>query len=84
VNEDAVAAHGKNLDAQGFELSMFLGDRRDFGGSDKGEVTGIETEEHPFAEVVGQFDGSEFAVEICGSGKIRGFFTNLNHGTLSL
>lgn len=49
VDKNAVHAHGKNLDAQFLEFGVFLCDRRDFGGSDKGEVTGIETKDDPFA-----------------------------------
>jgi hypothetical protein len=54
VDKDAVHAHGKNLNTEFFEFGMLLGDRRDFRGSDKGEITGIEAENHPFAQIVGQ------------------------------
>jgi hypothetical protein len=53
MDKDAVHAHGKNFDAQFFEFGIFLCDRRDFSGSDKGEVARIETQNDPFAEKFG-------------------------------
>jgi hypothetical protein len=50
VHEHGVGAHGKHLNAQLLELGVFLGDRRDLGGSNKGEIARIEAEHHPFAQ----------------------------------
>jgi hypothetical protein len=52
MHKDAVDAHGKNFDAELLELRVFLGDRRDFRRSDKGEITGIKTQQNPFPQEV--------------------------------
>jgi hypothetical protein len=51
VDKDAVHAHGEDFNTQLFEFFVFLGDRRDFRRSDKGEVTRVETQRHPFPEI---------------------------------
>jgi hypothetical protein len=49
MDKDAVDAHGENLYAKLLKFRIFLGDRRDFGRSDKGKIPGIETEDYKFA-----------------------------------
>lgn len=64
VHEHTVRTHGQDLNPELLEIIMLLGDRRDFGSSDKGEVTGIKAEHDPLAEVVRKLDRGEFIVEI--------------------
>ncbi len=84
MDEHAVHAHGENLDPKLFEFGMLLGDRRDFRGSDKGEIAGIEAENHPFAQIIGQIDRGESAFEKRGCAEIGGLFADCDHGGFSL
>lgn len=52
VHETAVRAAGKNLYVEFAEFFGFVGDRRQFGGSDEGEISGVKAEEHPLAPEV--------------------------------
>ncbi len=47
---------GQHLDAQLAEFVGFGGDRRQFGGSDEGEIAGVEAEHHPLSLEFGQLD----------------------------
>ncbi len=52
MDKHAVNTHGQYLNVQGFKFCMFLGDRRDFSGSDKSEVAGVKTQDYPFSQVI--------------------------------
>jgi hypothetical protein len=53
------------------KLGILDGDRRQFSGSDKGEIPWIETEYDPLATVVRQLNAFEFTGNECCSVKIR-------------
>jgi hypothetical protein len=52
VHKDAVDTHRENFNAKLLKFRVFLGDRRDFGRSDKREIPGIETEDHPLPKIL--------------------------------
>lgn len=53
VDEGTIDAYGHDLDAELLKLIEFAGDRRQFGGSNKGEITRIKTDQDPFTQVIG-------------------------------
>ena len=53
MDETAVHTARQDLHSQRFELFMLDGDRRQFRGSDKGEITGVKAEGDPLSLVVG-------------------------------
>ena len=64
VDEHAVDAHGKDLHAELLEIVIFFGNCRNFGRSDEGEVTRVETEQDPLAEILRQLHGHELALVV--------------------
>lgn len=52
MNVDAVNTHREDSYAEFLELRVFGGDRRYFGCSNKCEITGVETQNYPFADVL--------------------------------
>ena len=83
VDEVAVDADREDLATEILELLILVGDRRHFGRSNKGEVTGIETEEEPLAEVVGELDVGEAAFVVRRCVEIGGFLSDTCcHGLL--
>jgi len=52
VDKPAVRAHGQDFDPHSFELLITGSNRCQFCWSDKGEVSGVETEDDPFSLVV--------------------------------
>ncbi len=79
VNKHAVHTHRQDFHSKILEYRIFLGDRRDFGTSNKGEITWVEAEQHPFAQVFGDLDIDEFSFVISRRGKVRGFLSNQDH-----
>jgi hypothetical protein len=79
VNEHAVHAHGQYFHSELLELGIFLGDRRDFGGSNKGEVTWIEAQQYPFPEILGEFEIDELALMIGRRFEVWGFSSDQDH-----
>jgi hypothetical protein len=53
MDEFAVYADRENFRAEFLQLVELAGDRRQFGWSDEGEITGIEAEQDPFPEMIG-------------------------------
>ena len=72
VREATVRAHRENLHAQTDQYVMIGGDRRQFRGSDEGEVTGVEAQQHPLPGVVRQADLFETALVIGRGSEIEG------------
>jgi hypothetical protein len=56
MRKAAVCADGQHLNAQRFQLFEFDGNCRQFGGSDKGEITRVEADHNPLALIVRQLD----------------------------
>ena len=48
MHEHAVDAHGEDLHPQLLERGIFFGNCRNLCRSDKSEITGVETDQHPF------------------------------------
>jgi hypothetical protein len=71
-----VHAHGEDFDAQFLQRGVLVGDRRHFGRSNEGEVTGIEAEQDPLAEVVRELDVREGALVVRRGLEIRGFLSD--------
>jgi hypothetical protein len=79
VGEGAIDADGQNLGAQGLDFLVFEGNCRQFGGSDKGEIPGIEIEHHPLAAVIRQVNGLDFSLDVALGGEFRRRFAH-SHG----
>lgn len=56
MDKAAVGADREHLDAQFLQFVEFGGDRRQFGRSDKGEITRIKAQHDPFSAVIGELD----------------------------
>jgi len=56
VDKNAVDAHGKNLDAKILKILVIIGDRRYFGRSDEGKITGVKAEDYPLSKMIREFD----------------------------
>jgi hypothetical protein len=52
VHKMAVYTHGDDFYPQFLQNTIFVGDRRYFGRSDKGEITRIKTNQYPFASKI--------------------------------
>jgi hypothetical protein len=79
VDEHAVDAHGKDFNTQLLKFGVFFGDRRNFGGSDKGKITRVKTKYRPFSQVIGQFDIDELSLLVSRRNKVGCFFSYVNH-----
>ncbi len=56
VNKGGITAHAEDFCVVALELVVQYGHLFEFGRTDKGEVRGIEDEDHPFAPVLGELD----------------------------
>jgi len=75
MGEMAVGAHREDLHAQRLQFGVFGGNCREFGRSDEGEITRIETYQDPLAFVVGQLDRLEAATDKRHGFEIGGWLT---------
>jgi hypothetical protein len=53
VDKVTVHTDRDDFDSQFLQNRIFVGDRRYFGRSDKGEITRVETNQHPFTQIIG-------------------------------
>ena len=65
----AVGADRENLHAHLLDFWVLDGNCRQFGGSNKGEVAGVEAQDHPLAVVVRQLDVLETAIHEAAASK---------------
>ncbi|QTA90723.1 Uncharacterized protein dnm_067840 [Desulfonema magnum] len=66
------------------EFADFFGDRRNFGGSDKGKISRIETKYDPFTKIIRKIHINKFTLMIGRSCKIRGLLSKFDHSTFLL
>jgi hypothetical protein len=78
VPKGAVDADGQNFGPQGLDLVVLGGNCRQFRGSFKGEIPGVEREHHPFAFVIRQLHLFDFATDLGVGLKIQGRLAHLN------
>jgi hypothetical protein len=83
MGEGAIDADGQNLGVQILDFFVFEGNCRQFGGSDKGEIPGIEIEHHPLAAVIRQLDGLDFSLHVALGDEVRRGFSH-SHAHLLL
>gem|GEM_PF-3830913 len=76
IDEPAVNAHRENLDPESLELVFPHGNCRKLGRSNKGEISGIEAEDHPLSPLVRQTNILKSCAHKSTRLEIRGFLSN--------
>jgi hypothetical protein len=85
VGEPAVGTDRQKIRAQRLKILVLGSNCRQFGGSNKGKITGVKAQYYPFAAIIRKFNVPEAAIQIGRGLKIRGGFADFgNHVVLLL